>query len=97
MIDLEVLEDKKYWQKKLKRSIMEAARLTPEQAKICMQHSKQTFKERVGERPRGWPEGGEGRAEAGKVQTVHPHVQCRQVGSRWSEHARIHAGRIVKG
>jgi hypothetical protein len=81
MIDLEVLEEEEDWQKKLKISIMEAARLTPEQAKICMQHIKQTFKERARERPRKWPDGCKGRAGAGKVQKVHPHAQCKQVGS----------------
>ncbi len=29
---------------------MEVAVLTPEQAKICMQHIKKTFKERLGEK-----------------------------------------------
>jgi hypothetical protein len=37
------------WQAKLRQTMMEAAGLTPEQANICMQHIKKTFKDRVAE------------------------------------------------
>jgi hypothetical protein len=48
-------------QKKLRRTIMEAVGLTPEQAKICMQNIKKTFKEWGGgeRRPEGDQKGGE--------------------------------------
>jgi hypothetical protein len=46
---IEVEEEEEEWQKKLRNTIMEAAGLTPEQAKICMQHIRKTFKEKVGE------------------------------------------------
>jgi hypothetical protein len=40
------------WQTKLKMTMMEAAGLTPEQARICMQHIKKTFQEKVAEEVR---------------------------------------------
>jgi ABC-type Zn2+ transport system substrate-binding protein/surface adhesin len=49
MADLEEEEEEEEWQKKLRKTIMEVAGLTPEQAKICMQHIKKTFKEKVGD------------------------------------------------
>jgi hypothetical protein len=37
------------WQAKLGQTIMEEAGLTPEQASICMQHTKKTFTDKVAE------------------------------------------------
>jgi hypothetical protein len=45
----ETEETKETWQVQLKKTMMEAARLTPEQASICMKHIKKTFRERVAE------------------------------------------------
>ena len=42
-------EEDEAWQAQLRRTMMEAAGLTPEQANICMRHIKKTFKERVAE------------------------------------------------
>ncbi len=52
MVDLEEEEEEEEWQKKLRKTIMEAAKLTPEQAQICMQVIKKTFKEKVCEEAR---------------------------------------------
>ena len=51
LVDMEEVEDgdEEPWQARLRQTIMEAAGLTPEQAKICMQHIKKTFKEKVAE------------------------------------------------
>jgi hypothetical protein len=51
LVDMEEVEDgdEEPWQAKLRQTIMEAAGLTPEQAKICMQHIKKTFKDKVAE------------------------------------------------
>ena len=51
MVDLEdeEIEEEEDWQKQLRKTMMKAAGLTPEQAKICMQHIRKTFKDRVGE------------------------------------------------
>jgi hypothetical protein len=51
LVDMEEAEDgdDEPWQAKLRQTIMEAAGLTPEQAKICMQHIKKTFKDKVAE------------------------------------------------
>ena len=51
MVELEEEEEieEEGWQKKLRKTMMEAAGLTSEQAKICMQHIMKTFQERVGE------------------------------------------------
>jgi hypothetical protein len=47
-----VKKEEEEWQKKLRKTIMEAAKLTPEQAQICMQVIKKMFKEKVGEEAR---------------------------------------------
>jgi hypothetical protein len=54
LVDMEEVEDgdEEPWQAKLRQTIMEAAGLTPEQAKICMQHIKKTFKDKVAEEAR---------------------------------------------
>jgi hypothetical protein len=51
LVDMEDVEegDEEPWQAKLRQTIMEAAGLTPEQANICMQHIKKTFKDKVAE------------------------------------------------
>ncbi len=43
MVELEEEEEDEEWQKKLRRTIMEVAGLTPQHIKICMQHIKKTF------------------------------------------------------
>lgn len=40
------------WQARLRQTMIEAAGLSPEQANICMQHIKKTFKDRVAEEAR---------------------------------------------
>jgi hypothetical protein len=54
LIDMEDTEEdiEEPWQAKLRQTIMEAAWLTPEQASICMQHIKKTFKDKVAEEAR---------------------------------------------
>ena len=57
-VELEDMEDtgtedrEEPWQTKLRMTMMEAAGLTPEQARICMQHIKKTFQEKVAEEAR---------------------------------------------
>jgi hypothetical protein len=48
-LEMVELEDQD-WQKKLRKTIIEEAWLTPGQTKNCLQHIKKTFKERVGEK-----------------------------------------------
>ena len=54
LVDMEDTDEgtEEPWQAKLRQTIMEAAGLTPEQASICMQHIKKTFKDKVAEEAR---------------------------------------------
>jgi len=50
-VEIEDLEEEgeEPWQTKLRMTMMEAAGLTPEQARICMKHIRKTFQEKVAE------------------------------------------------
>ncbi len=49
LVDMEDVEegDEEPWQAKLRQTIIEVAGLPPEQANMCMQHIKKTFKDKV--------------------------------------------------